>query len=778
MKKLTKLGHAPAVSLLGLLGLQSGLVLGQQGSLMLEEVIVTAQKRQERLQDVPVSVSAVSGQQIIDQGLGDLKEMSVYVPNLTINQTPGATLIYIRGLGSGENQGFEQSVGLFVDGVYAGRSPQFRAPFLDVGSVEVLRGPQGTLFGKNTIAGAITINTERPSDEFEAILRTRYDIEYGDYTLEGIVSGSLTDSLAGRVAVRRSDTSGYMDNTFQSRDEADSEDTVLRASLQWEINDNASAFLKYEKSEIDIDGKNIVNTAVGEWLPLIQEADPRYKLADDKRSTSTEEFLESDAQSMTVQFDVALGEFELKSISAYSEYQHKTLADADTTPVDAAAFEPGQDFEQWSQEFRLSSPLGGQFDYIIGAFYLKNELEATRNFGVATANVVGGPDVPPLFGALQPFGFRGDFEQDTESFAVFGSLNWHFADKWQANFGVRYTDESKDADRSLFYTGYLSNTPLDEVYDPPLSALSRLAWQALGVYEHTISGDRDVDNWSPSLRVSYDLTDDIMLYASTSRAFKSGGFNEAGSRGDDPGEFPPGGDPANFEFEDEEALSFELGGKMRLFDQRASLNFAVFRTEFDDLQVSTFQGDSFIVGNAADVTTQGVEVDGTVRLSEAWTLFGSVAYLDAEYDSFKNAPCTVDQVADWEGGGGAMGSCQQDLSGKELPNSPEWSGVLSLAYEQPWRSYVLSGTADLLYTDEQYLAGDLDPHAKEDSSTRVNARIAISDPDKNWELALVGKNLTDETVRIFSNDAFLMTGVYFSRLAPPRTVEAQVNLRW
>ncbi len=160
-----------------------------QGSLALEEVIVTAQKREQSLQDVPVSVSAVSGEQIDDLGLANLQDMAQYVPNLTINQTPGATQVFIRGLGSGDNQGFESSVGMFIDGVYAGRAAQFEAPFVDVGAVEVLRGPQGTLFGKNTIAGAITINTARPTDELELILRSSYEFEYEDYSLEGVVSG-------------------------------------------------------------------------------------------------------------------------------------------------------------------------------------------------------------------------------------------------------------------------------------------------------------------------------------------------------------------------------------------------------------------------------------------------------------------------------------------------------------------------------------------------------------------------------------------------------------
>ncbi|MEM8661046.1 MAG: TonB-dependent receptor [Pseudomonadota bacterium] len=754
----------------------------QPRQLALEEVFVTAQKRQQSLQDVPVSVSAVTGEQIIERGIVNLEEMSTYVPNLTINQSPGATKTYIRGLGSGENLGFEQSVGLFIDGMYAGRARQYRAPFLDVASVEVLRGPQGTLFGKNTIAGAIIIDTERPTREFDAILRTSYDIEYGDYAVDGIVSGPLTDNLSARLAIRHDDDSGYFENTFQSQDDVDTQETVYRLGLLWDITDNATAFLKYENGDTDLQGKNYSNDEVGAWEPLLREVDPRFTSDGYHRSTDLDESEKTDSDSVTLNVDVALGDFELTSISAYSEYRWQEYGDADTTALDAGVVAITEDFDQWSQELRLTSPTGGAIDYIIGAYYHKNNLKVNRGLGVTTANVVGGPDIDPIFGVLPPLSFQTDFTQDSESYALFGSLTWHPTERLHINVGLRYTKESKDAERTVFYTDYLNRTPLDEAFDPitdaGINSASRFAWEALGVYEHDILGDRDVDDWSPTVRISYDVTDNIMLYASASTAFKSGGFNDAGTRGDEEGEFAPNGLPASFEYDDEEALSYEVGGKMRLLDERATLNFAVFRTEFDNLQVSAFQGDSFIVGNAADVTSQGVELDGVVLLSEAWTLSVAMAYLDAEYGNFPNASCTVDQSNAFEEAGGAMGSCQQDLSGRELPFAPEWSGVVSLDYRESWGEFLVTGTAEADYTGKQYLAGDLDPHTQEDANTRINGRVAIADLDQHWEVALVGKNLTDETVRTFVSDPFLLDNVYFSYLAPPRTFELQLNLRW
>ena len=358
-----------------------GIPAHAESSLALEEVIVTAQKRQESLQDVPVSVSAVSGQQIVDQGLGDLQDMSTYVPNLTINQTPGAAQIFIRGLGSADNAGFEQSVGLFVDGIYAGRARQFKAPFLDVASVEVLRGPQGTLFGKNTIAGAITVTTERPTDELEAILRTSYDFNYGDYAIDGVLSGPLTDSLSGRLAVRQGNADGYLENTFQSRDEVDTDETVIRGSVQWDATEDLSVFFKYEKSESDLKGKQSVTGELGGWGDLILEADPNFRMTTDKRSTTVDETSETDSENVMLKLDLALGEYELTSITGYSEYQFVEIIDADTTALDIAAFSPAQGFDQWSQELRLTSPLGESFDFIAGLYYQRNNLEDTASAG-------------------------------------------------------------------------------------------------------------------------------------------------------------------------------------------------------------------------------------------------------------------------------------------------------------------------------------------------------------------------------------------------------------
>lgn len=753
--------------------------LGQAEGFFLEEVIITAQKREQNLQDVPVSVNVVAGDQIAEGGIGNLEELSGLVPNLAINESPQGLSIYIRGLGSGDNQGFEQSVGLFIDGVYVGRSRQFQAPFLDVASVEVLRGPQGTLFGKNTIAGAMTVTTAKPTNELEASLQTTYEPRFDSYSTEGVLSGPITDTLKGRLAVSQSESGGFMENTALDTDEPDSLNTVVRGTLLWEPTDDLNVLVKYEQGHSEMAGRNYVTDEVGPWGALYSSNDAEFDVSDPyKRSVSTNEFSETNSESFTLNVNYAMGEYELTSITGYSEYQHDGVVDGDSSALDAAIFPQGQDFHQWSQELRLSSPLGSEFDFITGLFFQTADLSATRRLD---SNLSAYSAVNPALAVIPPVGFQSEFNQETETYAAFGSVTWHINDVVHVTGGLRYTIEEKEASRDLFYTGYNSQTPLAQAYDPTAAPMAQLpantyalavgGQHLLGVYEHQVDSDRRAENVSPSLKVQYDLSDDVMLYASVSQAFKSGGFNEFGNQGDDVGEY--GSSPESFDFDEEEALAFELGGKTSLFDGAAKLNFALFRTDYSDLQVSTFRGDTFSVGNAAEAISQGVEVDGTIRLGETLYLNASMAYLDASYSKFENASCTVAQIAT------TVGDCTQDLTDRELANAPKWTGNIALDHElNVGEQLLLRSHVDVSFADEQYLATDLDPHTLEDAHTKVNARLGLGNADGTWELALVGKNLTDEEIRSWSNDPFILSGSYFSYYEPPRTVAIQFMLNY
>ncbi len=778
------------------------LVLAQE-QFLLEEVIVTAQKREQSLQDVPVSVSVVSGDAIAGSNMTNLDELSMQVPNLSIAEGSQTTSIVMRGLGSGINQGFEQSVGLFIDGIYAGRDRQFRSPFLDIASVEVLRGPQGTLFGKNTIAGALNLTTVKPTEEFEASIRTTYEPEYNDRAIEGIVSGALSNTVNARLAVKQAESDGYVYNSLVGRDEPAKTESVVRGTIVWHPSDDLDVTAKYETAKYDVDGESNIIDQDGGWADVYRTVDSNFSNNDRLQRSSGLEASENENQSFTLNANYAINDFTLTSITGYSEYEYHDNQDVDFSPLEVLRLEQEQDFEQLSQEFRLTSPLSDSFDFIAGLYYQTSELSHHKRLDSNLGSLMGGvPAVGTVNGVpmgLNPFsvasllapaafvnfgtgllptnasasilsmGFQGassgrvsDFEQDSETWAAFAQGTWHVQEALHLTLGLRYTKESKEATRSLYLSEYGSDNALP-LSDANYALILGVQNGVFGTRAHNLQDDSSVENLSPSFKVQYDFNEDIMIYASASRAFKSGGFSESGTSDDF----------AGFSYDDEEALAFELGSKMHILNGRGTLNLAIFQTQYDDLQVSAFVGDKYVVGNAAEAVSQGVELDSVIRISEEMTVAASMAYLDASYEKFDNAACTLAQI---EASGLTSKDCEQDLKGKSLAFAPQWAGNISLNHSTGLNKQLrLDSVLAINYTGEHYLAQDLDQRVLEPSHVMLNGRIALSDPDNGWELALVGKNLSDENIRTYANDVPLMDGANFSYLAMPRTLAVQVS---
>lgn len=743
--------------------------------LMLEEIVVTAQKREQSIQDVPISVSAVSGDKIDDAGIGNLADLSAYVPNLNISDGGETTNIFMRGLGSGVNFGFEQSVGMYIDGVYYGRDRQYRSPFLDLERVEVLRGPQGTLFGKNTIAGAINITTAKPTQELEADISVEYEPEYNTRTFIGILSGPLTDNLAGRVAIKHSETDGFLENTLSGNDEPAEDELVVRGTLLWTPTDELEIIAKLETAEFDTSGRNTQISEVGlgffgppGLLPLYQQADPRFDgRLDDTTSTQPEwADNEADNASLTVNYD--LGQFTLTSITAFSAYEFTELQDADYSPLDVLPQSFDQEFEQWSQEVRLTSPIGEQFDYIVGFYYQSTELDHTR---LTSAN--GAPLLLDLINPAfaTPSARYTVFDQDSDSYALFAQGTWHITDRWHFTAGVRYTDEEKEASQSVDFTRFGTTIPIDPATETQLFIDATTFWNGLaGSFEHQYdTQERNESDVSPMVNLQWDVTDDMMLYASASKGFKGGGFNPndvAGTRNN----ATPTVVGDGFEFEEEEATAFEIGGKSTLADGAAQLNFALFHTEYDNLQVSAFDGNIFVVTNAAEATTQGLEVDGIWRLTESLTLSGSFAWLDTEYDKFDTASCSVAQT------GGLDPTCTQDLSGEDLTFSPDLTANIGIEYVTSLtNSLELRTRFDANYSDEYQIQQDQDPADRVESYTLLNASIALASIEDNWTVALIGQNLSDEDHRTYSFDIPVQIGSHAALITPPRTIAIRAS---
>ena len=768
--------------------------------LMLEEVIVTAQKRTENLQDVPISIIAMSGETIDDAGITGLEELTQYIPNVTINNGAGSPNLFIRGVGSGTNAGFEQSVGMFTDGVYAGRGPLAAVPTtMDLERIEILKGPQGILFGKNTVAGAISITTAKPTDEFEGMVEAMYAPDHGEQQYNVVVSGPLTDDLSGRLAVRYDSMDGWWDNVITGAEGPNNDNRYARGSLRWEPTDTLEINAKYEYGDFDrrsrptvvyqSDFEGQMNDFGTIPFPVVSDRDKGAGDVDSRNHNETDVF------AVTVDWELEFAT--LTSISAYSAYDLKSPGNTDLAAVPALARTTWEDYEQYSQEIRFVSPGGETIDWIAGAYYQYNELDISRRFDALDFAQLGPLSAAGALYSPEP-GVPSKFDQDSESWSVFGQGTWSYTDTLRFTLGVRYSEETKDLDKVVVADGLQIRLGESTFFANPLNG------QLIAdVRQHSFTGlSRDEDQWTFSGIVQWDASDDAMLYASVSTGFKGGGFDEAYSNagyeirlanpvtGELTGESVPGNDPSILNYDDETVTAYEVGAKMSLLEGAAELNIAVFRTEFDNLQTSSLVGDVFRVGNAGEAVSQGVEIDGRWQVTERLSFGAAVAYLDAYYDDFTGATCTIPQATDPDNNPGCLRddgsnitvgeSGGQDLKDETLLFAPDWSATLNAKYVMPLSAnLILVNSMDINYEDEIYSALDLDPNTRHDDLTTINARIALANVDRTWSVAVIGKNLTDEKSNIWHNDVPLTnSNSYFGLPNRPRSIAVQARYRF
>lgn len=766
---------------------------------LLEEIVVTAQQRAQSLQDVPVSVAAVTGDKIAASGVVDLMGLSELVPNFSINETGISTTITIRGISSGINSGFEQSVGMYNDGIFYGRDQLARVPMMDMERVEVLRGPQGILFGKNSIAGAVSQITAKPTDDFEGSVTALYEPDHGETDLRLVLSGPLTDNLSGRLAVLTRDLDGYVENTASGQDEQDEDEQVIRATLRWDVNDDVTATLKHSQSTFDVVGRNM---EVYQSIGHLEALNTTYNSATDPWTVDTElnyiadnngHFSNNEVNNTTLTVDWDLDGFTLTSTTGYVDYEFDESCDCDFTS--ATVFDAGrqEEYKQLSQEFRFTSDLGGNFDYIAGLFFQDTELKYKDQIVLPDPTVIN--VALGLLGAeaLQPFapGSSTDrsFNQDGEVIALFAQGSLTITEDLRLTVGGRYTEETKDADRTQ---SHRANAAFGGEYQPAVAAdqVSGAYNTLYGIFAvepyESITGDLDDSSFSPVVTLEWDANEDTMAYATWTKGHKSGGFDARSNGHPDPtvSNAKKSGNEivGSWEFDNEEATSIELGSKMSLADGAAELSVAWYMTDYTDLQVSQFDGTlGFNVTNAGEAKVQGIEADGRWAVSEHVTLTGSLAYLDFNYEKFPNSQCYYQQV---DADGVDDGLC--DAGGMRKEYTPEmqanigasWVGDIS-------EGVVLNASLDLAYMDEYLYAANLDPRSKQDAYTMVNARIALSNSQGDWEVALIGRNLSDETVINFGGNTPLggtLTGgagnSYYAFVNRPRNVALQARYKF
>jgi len=799
----------------------------------LEEVVVTATRRAESMQDVAISMLSKSGEDLQEMGIGRGAEFAVDIPAVNISQSPIGNFIFIRGIGTaGVNQGIELSVSMFHDGVYMGRHQLSRAPFMDLDRVEVLRGPQSILFGKNTIGGAIHIITAKPTEELEGSVSALYG-NYGEQELTGVISGPITDSLSGRLAVRGYAIDGYLDNVLTGEDGPERDDRTFRGQLTWDATDTLSITGKWESSEFeqtqqftqlkvsDPTGTGVPFAGLNQALVAAGSGGSGLEVYDDERAVDNDggrvlgtvapeyaglpgfpdkpEFSNNEMDLGTLTVDWLLGEHTLTAITGYATYSYRDICDCDFAAIPLIQVDATEDYDQFSQEIRLASPTGRKFEYIAGLYYHQSDLDyrSIEGFGTSLAS--------PLLGApaaLTP-NLTRDYAmtQDQDMWAVFGSGTYSFTDRTRLTLGLRYFDESKTASHVLdkTFTGGWDYSPavgapagtvtygdtaaeydrfLAEFAGTPLTAISEGIYGGLlGTFEHDIV-DRKRDeqdiNWIVTLE--QDLGDNTMVFGTVSTGTKGGGFD---------GRFLRTNDNPFFEYEEETAINYELGIKTTLLNGMMSLNATAFLSTVEDYQVSIFDGaTAFFVQNAAEVESKGVELDAKWSPVDGLVLSFAGTYLDAAYTEFPNAPCWTVSGTEPDDRGDCIGrgtpDAFRDASGDTNMFSPEWAFNLNADYRMPLGDTLEArGTLNVNYSDEFFVASDLDPvYAIQEAYTMVDLRLALGTQDGTWTVALVGKNLTDELISGNSNDQPLVPGNGFASTDRLRSYALQGTYRF
>ncbi|MBO9501910.1 TonB-dependent receptor [Brevundimonas sp. A19_0] len=697
----------------------------------LDEIIVTARRRDEQLKDVPVAVTALSAERLEETGATDITALQQQSPNATVQVARGSnsTLIsFIRGVGQQDPLwGFEPGVGLYVDDVYIARPQAAVLDIFDIERIEVLRGPQGSLYGRNTVGGAIKYVTSRLSPEAEATVRAAY----GTYNqIDLVASGSLplTDNFRVGAAFANLTRDGYGRNINTGAEHYDKDVTAFRASAEFTPRDEVFFRLAYDRTQDDSNPRHGHREVAG----VGYGANSPGSVYDTYAGVGDENSVESEGLSFTGQIDVS-EHWTFKAISAWREGRTDTVIDFDNTPAPTLDIPAYYADEQYTQEFQF------QFDYdriqgVFGVFYLDATAEG------AFDTILGGAGIV--------IGTGGSVE--TESVALFGDVNLDLTDRLHLGLGVRWTQDSKTGE--VFRANYLGATR-----SPLLGGSAR----APILLRTDYTNSRNYDDVSPRVAVSYDFSDDITGYASWSSGFKSGGFDMRGDAILTP-------DTVNG-YDPETVDSYEMGLKGRAGP--LSFSSAIFYNEYQDQQVTTQvpAGASIasFVDNVGQSTIYGAEFEGSLYLTENLSANFAVGYLNAEFDQFLRYNLTTMQY--------------EDISDQVvLQNAPEWTGYFGLTWQSQLAGGELVVTPSVSYRDDYSQFEFPNPTLDQEAYALVDLSAIWTAPSERWSIGVFGKNLTDEEYRVgaYSFPGALFNDSLIGYYGPPRTVTGSIQIKF
>jgi iron complex outermembrane receptor protein len=745
-----------------------------------ETITVTARRVSEDIQDVPIPVSVLTEDFIAETGAFNVGRLREIVPTIQFYSTnPRNTAINIRGLGAPyglTNDGLDAGVGMYVDGVFFARPASTTLDFIDVSQIEVLRGPQGTLFGKNTTAGAINITTKKPSFTPE----TEVELTYGNFgytQAKGAISGPITDRIAGRLSFSGTQRDGTLYNVRDNDYINDLNNLGVRGQLLFNVSDSLEVILAGDHTRQRPNGYALV--PVG-FAPTLRNANRQYQALADyfgyappsfnafDRLTDADTYHQSNQDvgglSLTANWEIGPGT--LTSITAWRLWNWGPSNDRDFLglPITTVSANPSEQ-TQWTQELRYAGDLSDHLGFVLGAFYFSQEINSTGNQeqGSAAARWLLNPSSPgwDTPGLLDGYGQSSDIQSDNTSAALFGQLEWRVTDRLRLLPGLRlnYDEKSVDYDAQV-YGGLQTN-------DPALIALQRSILAPLA-YE----ASADDTNLSGQITLAYDVSDRINAYATYATAFKSVGLNLGGIPND------ASGNPAIglATVKPEDVKHIEAGFKTEPFPG-ATANFTLYSSEIEDYQVQVVNAQVGVLrgylANAEKVRVQGAEFDGRARWTDNFTTYASLAWTDGKYVSFPDAPPALENTG---------GPQSVDISGTRLPGISEWSGALGGEYT--------FGASKLLGREGNYFAA-LDAFFRSDfSSSPTESRYLTVDgyttlagrigfrAANGWDVYLWGRNLLDEEYFELLAAQPGNSGLYVGQPADPRTYGITLRARF
>ena len=727
----------------------------QADQAIIEEVVVTARKRQEGLLETPLSVSALPDSELRRLQVDDLGDLQGVVPNLAANMGDAANaIIYVRGVGQRDSLSFaDPGVGVYLDDVYLGRAQGAFLDVIDVDRIEVLRGPQGTLYGRNTIGGAIkyvsAAPTEAPLFELQAGLGN-----YAERSARVTLSGPLSagGELLGRLSVAYGAHDGYTNNTHAGAGDTDGDRDSLawRAQLSYAPADEVTFNLVLDRSVSDprrsvtpariTVGPTLVAATAGK-LPA---SDPFAVEAD----FNDRERLE--VQGVSLGIDYSINEsVALKSTTAYREVDHRTHIDLDGTGYEIFGVLVDQDQEQFSQELQLSFSAGDALTGLVGVYWFSED-------DVSPDGISNSEPIDFAFGGgfFLPYNTVSENDQGIEAGAVFGELSWLVGNGVELTGGLRYTDESRHLRRKACQA--FSPAPLNvDACNPPPGSLNPFALN--------LDLKKSFDALTPKIGISYTSDTAGLIYLNWARGFKSGGFD--GRIGYNGASSAEAVDTQTEAYDPEIADTFELGWKIGSADGAWRFSAAAFLNDYTDLQLSSFSatpsgGFATVFTNAGKAETAGVELEMLARPSAYLLLSASLGYLDAEYQEFIDAT-------------------QRNVADERTPiHAPDWTASLGAQYVYPMDFGRISVSVDLAYRSKYYVEINNLEALAQSGFGLLNAAVALEDLAGKWQVSFGVKNLTDKTYVTHGFDLTAFPGVGLAYHGAPRTWRVRAGYRF